>query len=468
MAENPVTPLPKQAFYWQERTPLPPLDSLRGRVACDALVVGGGITGLTAAGLLKDAGADVILLEAVSCGFGATGKSSGFITPDSELQVEQLVRRFGDEEARRIWKVGMEACDEIRRTAESLPGRADLQDADCLFVATDAAGERKVAEEHAARQRLGLDSTLYSGYSLPEILGGRGFNQGVRYGNTFSIDPYGYAAGLREHLRARGVRLYERSPVQTLGEGSATTPFGEVLAHEIYLCLDRAASEIGVARRDTSSAQTYLLLSDPLPEKTLARLFPAGPLMVWDSELVYSYFRTTPDRRVLAGGSNLNETYRKAPWRPQLVREQIARYLRDRIDFPADATFTHFWPGRIGVTKDFLPLAGRSPRFDRHFWALCGAGLPWSVVAARTAVDSAHGRRPSLAGVLDPRRGFSEAEVLQPLLGKRATFALSHYAHKEHETPVAALPRRKRIFRAGLVAAAAALIAAVWRRRGRR
>ncbi|HEY7862135.1 MAG TPA: FAD-binding oxidoreductase, partial [Thermoanaerobaculia bacterium] len=102
-----TNPLPKQAFYWQERTPVSPLSQLSGRATCDALVIGGGITGLTAAGLLRDAGADVVLLEASLCGSGATGKSSGFITPDSELQVDQLVRRFGAEKAGRIWREGM-------------------------------------------------------------------------------------------------------------------------------------------------------------------------------------------------------------------------------------------------------------------------------------------------------------------------------------------------------------------------
>jgi gamma-glutamylputrescine oxidase len=409
----------------------------------------------------------VVVLEASLCGSGATGKSSGFITPDSELQVDQLVRRFGAEKAGRIWREGMAACNVIRRTAEELPGRADLQDADCLFVSTSAADDRRILEEHAARQRLGLDSRHYSEPAMAEVLGGRGFSSGVRYGNTFSIDPFAYAAGLRDRLTARGVRVFERSPVLELGEDGARTRFGEVSAREIYLCVDRASPEIAAAKRDVSSAQTFLLLSEPLGEKELARLFPSGPLLVWDTDLIYHYVRPTPDGRVLAGGSNLKETYRSAPWRPQDVREEIASYLRDRIDFPADVPFSHFWAGRIGVTKDFLPLAGRSPRRDRQFWALCGAGLPWSVLAARVAVDTARGAAPPLAEVFDPRREFSEAEVLQPLLGRRATFALSHYAHKEHETPAEAMPRRKRILRAGLFAALAALVVALWRGRGR-
>ena len=76
------------------------------------VVLGGGMTGLSAAEWLRDhAGREVVLLESSFCGGGATGRSSGFITPDSELQVNDLVRRFGAAEARRLWLAAREALD---------------------------------------------------------------------------------------------------------------------------------------------------------------------------------------------------------------------------------------------------------------------------------------------------------------------------------------------------------------------
>jgi gamma-glutamylputrescine oxidase len=459
----------RHSVYWKEGRTIAPAPQLAGKVTCDALVIGGGLTGLTAARLLRERGAQVVLLEAAVCGSGATGASSGFITPDSELQVAQLAGRFGDAAAGRIWRAGMEACDEIRALADSLPAFAHRQDADSLYVAVRASGERAIREEHETRLRLGLDSRLCSPEDLHALLAGEGYALGVRYGRTFSIDPFALASGLRARLMEAGVRLHENSAVVALDGGRARTIGGEVSAGSVFVCLERSAPEVGIARRDVDAVLSFLMLSEPLDARVLSRVFPSGPLLVWDTDLLYHYFRPTPDGRILAGGSNLFETFRDAPHRPEVVRTEIRRYLRERLALPREVRFTHWWSGRIGVTKDFLPLAGASPEAQNQWWALCGAGLPWSVVAARTAVACASGGRPWLEPILDPRRAFSEAEVLQPIAGRRATFALSHLLSKKLALPARGIPRRRRILGAALGGAAALLLARLGgRRRARR
>lgn len=458
------------SVYWQERTRLAPLPALAQPLGCDALVIGGGLAGLTAAALLRERGAEVVVLDAATCGSGATGRSSGFITPDSELQVAQLVRRFGADGARRVWLAGLEACAGIRRQAEAMPGQADLQEADSLYAAPTPKAGGAIRDEHGARLRAGLESRLETPATLAGLLGngGGGFAQAVRYGGTFSIDPFAYLAGLRQRLLAAGVRIFENSPVVALSEHTARTAETEVTAASIFVCTDRCAPQLGIARRDVGHAQTFLMLSEPLEESCYRRAFPGAPLLVWDSDLLYHYFRPTPDRRILVGGSNLREVYGEAPQRPQQVLRQLTAYLRERLELPRSVRFSHWWAGSIGVTKDLLPLAGRSPEREHEWWALCGAGLPWSALAARTAVECALDGRSALADVFSPGRAFSEAEVLQPVLGKRATFALSHYLAKAGAAgPTATLPRRQRLLRAGLGAILLGALA-VWTRSRRR
>src|SRR5690349_948116 len=76
----------RDAVFWFDREEKP-LPALSGTVSADAVVVGGGMMGLMCARTLVDRGRRVCVVEAETCGGGASGRSSGFITPDSELEL---------------------------------------------------------------------------------------------------------------------------------------------------------------------------------------------------------------------------------------------------------------------------------------------------------------------------------------------------------------------------------------------
>ena len=404
----------KHAPYWLE-TPPEPLPPLDGDTRADAVVIGGGVAGLTVAQLLAARGLAVVVLERDTCGSGATGRSSGFITPDSELQVEQLVRRFGDDEGGMLWRAAASACEHVRDTIEREDIDCDFLECDSLYAALDKHGRSSIEAEHQARRRLGLESALVAR---------DGFEGGVRYGGTFALTPHRYAIGLRDRLRERGVRVYEQSEVAAADDEPVSTKSGSVQTRMIFFCADRDLANLGHARAAAYHAQTFLASTDPLPAQRFDALFPDGDLLVWDTGLVYHYFRRTADDRLLLGGGLLRKTY-APPSDPAAIVDDFRAYLRERLPSMADVTFSNVWSGLIGVTKDFLPLAGRDAAHASHFYAGCAAGIPWSVLAARCAVEASQGVANGLQRFFDPRRAFALA-ALQPLLRKPATFALSH------------------------------------------
>ena len=102
--------------FWQ-RGPIDRRSPLEGNTTAAAVIVGGGMAGLTVAQELLARGiTDIVLLDADYCGAGATGRSSGFITPPSELQMAELRARFGDDDARTLWTAARSACDAIQTT----------------------------------------------------------------------------------------------------------------------------------------------------------------------------------------------------------------------------------------------------------------------------------------------------------------------------------------------------------------
>jgi gamma-glutamylputrescine oxidase len=280
------------------------------------------------------------------------------------------------------------------------------------------------------------------------------------------MTPYRYIHGLRRRLADLGARIYEHSPVVSSEDDRVVTDRATARADRIFFCADRDLARIGRRRYAAHYAQTFLAATDPLPARVIRELFPAGDLLVWDSDVLYHYFRRTADDRLLIGGSLRRNLY-GPPARDDAALNDLHRYVEQRLPGLAPYPFTHTWSGLIGVTKDLLPLAGRDGDRRRHFYAGCAAGLPWSVLAAQCAVNAGDGG-DALEPFFDPSRAFTDLDPLQYVARKRVTFALSHAYAKAALRGSATAIRRRRPFAIGIVLGAAVLAVATLRRLSRR
>jgi len=70
------------SVYWHSLQDPGPPRVLSDEIKTSVAIVGGGMAGLSCAQKLHEAGCPVVLIERDFCGAGASGKTSGFITPD--------------------------------------------------------------------------------------------------------------------------------------------------------------------------------------------------------------------------------------------------------------------------------------------------------------------------------------------------------------------------------------------------
>jgi gamma-glutamylputrescine oxidase len=416
---------PRDAVFWFDRK-APTLPPLQTALDTDVVIVGGGMMGLMCARTLRARGQRVCLVEAETCGAGASGRSSGLITPDSELEFRDLVRQFGTEEAPRLWEFALAGVNAIRQTILQDQIECDMQAQDALFVAATADGAQVISAEYAARSTFGYSSTVYSRESLPSILGSRAYFGALRFGNTFGIDGYRTCVGLRQRLLETGARIFERSPVTRILENGVETAGASVRAPAVIICTDRFLPALGLARREVFHAQTFLAISERLSNSEIDRMFPRGPVMVWDTDLTYKYFRLTGDGRLLMGGGTLASTYsRREQHRPEQAVRRFTRYLAAR--FPdVHVRFIACWPGLIGISKDFAPVVGCHPRYPSVQFAAGAAGLPWAAALGRYLAERVLDGRNDVDASLAVHRRFPIGPHVQALLGAPAAFAISH------------------------------------------
>ena len=418
------------SVYWFEQK-RPQGEPLRSTVSSEVVVVGGGIAGLTCAHAFAERGVEVTVVEQAFCGAGASGKSSGFITPDSELDLSDLVSNYGEAHGQALWEFAKSGLERIRGTIQALSIDCDYQVQDSLFVARSARAFRKVIEvEHRTHASLGYHLTVYDRASLEAILGSRAYQGGIRYAGTFGMNSYAYCRALRNALERQGVRIFEGTPVTRLTGSGVETPGGAVTARTIAVLTDHDLPALGLAASAVYHVQTFLSASRPLRAHEVRIIFPDDPLMVWDTDLIYQYFRITGEGRLLLGGADLRSMYSRHESRScQRVARKLYTYLAKH--FPSlTVEIEHLWSGLIGVSQDFAPVAGQHDAFPAVYFAGAGAGLPWAAALGEYLAQKITEGRAELDEMLSPRRSFPVGRPLQRLFGKPAAFALSHGAAK--------------------------------------
>jgi gamma-glutamylputrescine oxidase len=405
---------------------MPPVTPLDRDLSVDAAVVGGGMAGLTCAQFLRAAGLSVAILEKDYCGAGASGKSSGFITPASELELADLVAGFGMDRARELWAFVEGGLELIRSNIHAFGIDCDYQVQDSLFVATDVRGAHRAVVEHLARTRLGLPSAHYPKEDLPAVVGTTAFGGGVRYPGTFGIDSYRYCRGMRDVLEGKGVQVFEGTPVTELRAGTVAAAGHRVSAGHVVVCADRWIPDLSLLEEQIGQVQTFLAITRPLRDDQVRRVFPAGPAMVWNSHLAYDYFRLTGEQRLLVGGASLWHLYTLRERRdPQRNLSPIADFVR-RIFPGLDVSWESAWPGMLGVSKDLLPVAGRTAEGAGLTCIGAATGLPWAAALGRHFGQLIASGGGDLYPEFSPDRSAVRPTLLNRLLTRRGALALAH------------------------------------------
>ena len=397
----------------------------------DVVVVGGGVAGLHAALRLNAEGARVVLLEKTFCGGGMSGLSSGFLTPDSEMGLRELVGRFGLTRASALWEIAWSGVRLIESTARAHEFDCDLCECDSLFVGDGSRGAAAVREEKQAHLDAGYKAVHYEQEALAAVHPG-GYAGGLRYSGTWSIDPFAYCRALCNLLVERGVQVYESTKVAALHGTTAVTPEGSATGGYVVWCGNQLSPEISQrAYRQYSMAQTCLRISEPLSADQIAAVFPTARLQCWDSDLIYNYYRLTGDDRLLLGGGSLWMSIAgHATPAEDAAHAGIARFKRR---FPAlDAVeFNAYWPGLIDVTRDLLPVADADPARPHLFFIFGCAGLPWAAWCGDHIAGRINGAATTdVASLLRWDRPPFVPDALQTILGKPASFALDFFAIK--------------------------------------
>ncbi len=386
---EPVDRLP-DSWYAATAHEQPRFEPLDGAVRCDVCVVGGGLTGLSAALELAARGFDVRLVEARRIGWGASGRSGGQVIFGYSCGMDRLERLVGAGSARILFDASLDALALVRRNIARHRIDCDLHNG----VLHAAIKPRQRTELIAWRDEM---ANRY-GYRHPQLVEGDALAAHVssdRYvaalydANSFHLHPLNYTLGLARAAAAAGVTLHEQTEALEIRGGGrrlVLTANGEIACRSIVLCGNAYLGRLTATLHKTiMPVGTYVAATEPLGDETASGLLPSGAA-VSDVNFVLDYFRRSPDHRLLFGGRVSYSGFNPV-WLRRAMRKRIARV------FPqvADARIDYLWGGHVAITRNRAPHFGRVAPDIWFAQGYSGHGMALSTLAGQLLAEAVAG-----------------------------------------------------------------------------
>ncbi|MEV0084021.1 FAD-binding oxidoreductase [Saccharopolyspora sp. NPDC050642] len=410
--------------------------ALEGELTCDVAVVGGGYAGMAAALRLAERGADVVLLEAEFCGFGASSRNAGQLSA-SPAGDPQLLGALHPHRLRDIVRF---AQGSVRFTEELL----DRLEIDCEYEPTGNVGAavsrgqlQKVRRIAQILQKAGADAEFGDGreLGLPEAFLGGLFEP---LGGL--MNPGKFARGVREALLGSGARVFERTPVRAVEPTSAgvvvSVPGGRVRAERVVLATNAYSRDLAIApKRLATPIWVRMVETEPIePERLEATGWTSRAGIATKHNIMESY-RLTPRNTIVFGVRRLQVGRGALETRgpdPAAVAD-LARGFRSRFPSLRGVALDRTWGGWIAMTSPWLPVAGEAT--GNVFYAIgCnGHGLaqaPYlgTLLADRLAGDELH---DDLSAVWRAQPRFAPTPISNPL-ALRAMWMIDRMSDRLH------------------------------------
>lgn len=366
---------------------------LTGDLTCEALVVGGGISGAITAWHLARAGIDVAVIDRRAPVAGSTSASTALLQYEIDKPLVELADLLGQPTADRAYRRCRRALHDMAAVVRSLDDDCALAPRSSLYLASDSSDLDLLHNETAARQRIGINVTLLSIVQLQSRFG-ISRPGAILSTDAMEVDPYRLTLALLRSAAAQGARYHPQTQarLEHLDQHSATllTPDGaRIRARHVIFATGYETPEQFSGWRCTLKS-TYAIATAPVDP---ARFWP-GRALIWEHADPYLYVRTTADNRIIVGGEDENLTDPAA--RDALIAKKssiLCQKFRDL--FPAiPITPTHQWAGTFAQTDDGLPFIGAAPNLPNCFFALGygGNGTTFSLIAAQVICAAILGR----------------------------------------------------------------------------
>jgi glycine/D-amino acid oxidase-like deaminating enzyme/nitrite reductase/ring-hydroxylating ferredoxin subunit len=406
--------------FWIGTTPETDYPTLGDGIEVDVAVVGAGITGITAAALLKREGKSVALLESKRIVRGATGYTTAKVTAGHGLSYGQIRKKHGDDGARLYAESNLAAIERIAQLCEEGGIDCDFERrANYVYAESDEEAQQ-VEQEVEVQRRAGLPVSLVRETPLPYPVAAA-----VRMDDQAQFHPRKYLLALAATIPGDGSHVFEQTRVQTVKHGEPCEVIadqGVVRARDVFV-----ATHLPILDRGLFFAKTY-------PHRSYALAAPIDPGDAPDGMFINA---GTPTRsiRTMRDGERLYLNVGGNGHKPGAEDEppkyeELEEFLRRH--WPSAGEVEYRWSTQDYMPHDKVPYIGRLRRGARHLYTATGYqkwGMTNGTVAALIVSDAILGRENPWAELYDAKR-IKPLAALPGFVKENASAGLHFFADR--------------------------------------
>lgn len=390
----------KQNFttsVWNANVSAPAYPQLNNDLETDVVIVGGGITGITAAYLLAAAGKNVVLLEARKIANGSTAFSTGNLYAAVGERLATIEKKHGEQVMLDVVKSRNTAINFIENQVLNHRIDCEFQRVPWHLFTTHSSSDKtkEVREEFEAGQRASLEAhnIVPSAFPFSDVTEIATFDRQAQF------NSYKYVLALSGLINMSNCSIYENSTVLNIEDGDPCivhTAYAKIKANHVIMAthspkgIYQVHTEMEVYREFALAAK----LKGPLPTESIywhlinSEQYSVRPYKNDDGEFLIAL-----GEPYLVGTSDNNEA------RLQRIEQYVHRHFE--IDHIA-----YRWAAQNYKSGDGLPYIGVSP-LQKNTYIATGFkadGLVYGTLAAMLITDDILGKEHPWFKLYSPTR----------------------------------------------------------------
>jgi glycine/D-amino acid oxidase-like deaminating enzyme len=348
---------------WAAVTPQgPDLPELIGAERADVIVIGAGFTGLSTALHLREAGVDVVIVEAAEPGWGASGRNNGQVIPTlSRPDPEDIIAKHG--------AVGERFVTMLRDSASTLfdvvqKYKIDAEQEQSGWVQpVHSPGRIKIAERRVKQwSKFGAPVELLSRDEVRDMTGSDAWFGGFWNKTGGHVNPLALARGLARAALSLGARIYARSPAISFERRNdkwiVKTEKGEISGRALVMATNAYSGAFSKSLVPDIATEVMPVLSwqmstQPLSDNVRKTIIPGRQAMS-DTHGELYFARYDARNRLVTGGAVLGPGNKV-----ERIKARVTERLQRLWPQIGEVSFDYVWNGYVGMTADFLPRIHR-------------------------------------------------------------------------------------------------------------